>query len=96
MFLQDDTDRKVIQLTSIVEPGMDNMSTPLSLLVALCDDGSMWVSNINSGGMWRQIPGPEHLQPMESAYMVREKLKKVLGKKYEEVSKLIRTGGGTL
>lgn len=49
-------ERKVIQISTMVTPAVDNVSSPHEAIVALCDDGTLWVGD--NGGWWQEIPTP--------------------------------------
>ena len=90
-----DDGRKIIQIQTLVVPGMDNMSHPSVSLIALCDDGTLWLGD--TAGSWEQLHGPEHLPVLESAYRVRTNLQEALDEEtYERVRKALAAGGTRL
>lgn len=87
---QEINQRKIVQITTAVVPGMDNMSNPVFSIYALCDDGTLWMGDGN--GWWNQVPGPEHLSPLAYPWHIRDKLKKELNSESYEIVKKAFTG----
>lgn len=84
--------RKVIQITTLVIPGMDNYTSPRAEMLALCDDGTMWRGD--GDGYWQQIQGPEHLRGLTNRYHTRQQLKDSLdAEAYEKVRGILSAGG---
>lgn len=85
-------ERKVIQITSLVVPGMDNYTNPRAELLALCDDGTLWRGD--GDGYWQQIQGPNHLRSLTNRYHTRQRLKGSLdAEAYEKVRDILNAGG---
>ncbi len=84
-------DRKVIHLCHVNTIGS-------GLIVALCDDGTLWQRYAN-GDKWDQMRGPDDLSPIANSREIRDKLQYFLDPDgdqegdFRQVVDILREGG---